>query len=65
MAIALPGLHPLVQLSWRVLAVLERLLTAVGPVLPAFGFSRRHWDFSGRSLEGFNTKVLATGFSTI
>ena len=63
MAIALPGLHPLVQLSWRVLAVLERLLTAVGPVLPAFVFSRQHLDllwaiFGGLQHNGF----LSAGF---
>ena len=60
MAIALPGLHPLVQLFLQVLAVLERLLTAVGPVLPGFVFSRQHLDFLWEIFGGLQHRFFVS-----
>ena len=41
------------------LAALERLLPALGPLLVALGLSSQHWGLSWRPLECFNTRVLA------
>ena len=60
MSIALPGFPPLVQLFLQVLAVLERLLTAVGPVLPAFVFSRQHLDFLWEIFGGLQLRFFVS-----